>query len=248
MSIGFGHRARVGHIYPSGGLCDYEIQLMAPEGVQFLTTRLPFRRTGLADDRAMADGVAEAASLLADADVELIAFNCTAASMLVGSDVIRERVRVASGGLACVSTIDAVLAAIDVLEARRIVLLTPYPAEVEDAEVAFLAERGIAVIRRAGPACGTPVEQGAIAAEEWVRLATEQDVSDVDLILISCAGTQTAAAIAPIERLTGLPVVTSNQALLWLVLARCGITDPLPAYGRLLGHRLAARRSEFRRG
>jgi maleate cis-trans isomerase len=29
-------------------------------------------------------------------------------------------------------------------------------------------------------------------------------------------------------------VITSNQALLWLVLGACGITDRIPLYGRLL--------------
>ena len=234
MSIGFGHRARIGHIYPSGGICDHEIQLMAPDGVQFLTTRLPFRRTGLADDRAMTAGVAAAATLLADAEVDLIAFNCTAASMLAGPEVIREKVASATGGVGCVTTIEAVLQALAAVGASRIALLDPYPVEVEEAEVAYLAEHAITVVASAGPACDTPVEQGLIPAAEWVRLAAGLDTSSADAVLISCAGTQTAAAIAPIEEQTGLPVVTSNQALLWLVLASCGINDPLPAYGRLL--------------
>ena len=33
MSLGFGTTARIGQLYPSGGLCDYEPQLMAPAGV-----------------------------------------------------------------------------------------------------------------------------------------------------------------------------------------------------------------------
>lgn len=234
MSTGPGHRARIGHIYPSGGICDHEIQMMAPEGVQFLTTRLPFRRTGLADDRAMAEEVGSAARLLADAEVDLIAFNCTAASMLAGPEVIRARIARATGGIACVSTIEAVLLALESLEARRIVLLDPYPDEVEEAEVTYLADRGFAVVDRGGPACHTPVEQGSIPAGAWVRWACEVDSRRADAVLISCAGTQTAAAIAEIERCTGLPVITSNQALLWLVLSSCGILESVPGYGRLL--------------
>lgn len=234
MSIGFGDRARIGHIYPSGGICDHEIQVMAPEGVQFLTTRLPFRRTGLDDDRAMVDGVADAAALLADAAVDLIAFNCTAASMLAGPDVIRAQVVEATGGIDCVSTIEAVVEALAAVGTSRVALLDPYPREVEDAEVAYFAELGLTVVDRAGPTCGTPVEQGEIPAAEWVRLAASLDTTDADAVLISCAGTQTADAIVPIEEATGLPVVTSNQALLWLVLRTCGIADLIPSAGRLL--------------
>lgn len=208
--------------------------MMAPDGVQFLTTRLPFRHTGLDDDRAMVDGVADAAALLADAAVDLVAFNCTAASMLAGPDVIRARVVEATGGIGCVSTIEAVVLALQTLGAPRIALLDPYPSEVEEAEVAYLAGHGFTVVDRAGPACGTPVEQGLIPPEEWLRFATTLDTSDADAVLISCAGTQTADAIQAIEEATGLPLVTSNQALLWLVLHTCGITDTLPAHGKLL--------------
>lgn len=207
---------------------------MAPGGVQFLTTRVAFRRTGLEDDRAMIDGVAAAATLLADAEVDLIAFNCTAASMLAGPDEIRSRVAEATGGIGCVSTIEAVVGALSAVGATRIALLNPYPADVEEAEVGYFTEQGLTVVDRAGPACRTPVEQGAIHPTDWVRFAEEADTSTADAVLISCAGTQTADAIALIEQSTGLPVITSNQALLWLVLATSGITDPLPQYGRLL--------------
>ena len=155
MSIGFGSRARVGHIYPSGGICDHEIQMMAPAGVQFLTTRVPFRRTGLADDWALLDGIEPAAALLADAAVELIAFNCTAASMLAGPEVIRGRVAAATGGIECVSTIEGVLHALRALEARSVALLDPYPADVEEAEVAYFEEHGFEIVATAGPACAT---------------------------------------------------------------------------------------------
>lgn len=234
MSIGFGDRARIGHIYPSGGICDYEIQMMAPPGVQFLTTRLPFHHTGLDDDRAMADGVAGAAVLLAHAEVDLIAFNCTAASMLVGPDAIREQVSAATGGIRCLTAIEAVVQGLQAVGARRIALLTPYPDEVEEAEVAYLAAHGFTVVARGGPVCETPVEQGSILAAEWVRLAAELDTAHADAVLISCAGTQTADAVAAVEASSGLPVITSNQALLWLVLSACGITDRIPLYGRLL--------------
>lgn len=234
MSIGFGYRARVGHLYPSGGICDYEVQQMAPEGVQFLTTRLPFRRTGLAEDRALLESLDEAAALLADAEVDLIAFNCTAASMLIGPDVVRERVAAAAGGLLCLTTIEAVLDALISLRAERIALLNPYPREVEEAEVEYFRDRGFTVVARGGPECATPVEQGTIPPEEWVRLADDLDVSRADAVLLSCAGTQGAGAIEAIEARTGLPVVTSNQALLWLVLRSCRVEDPVPGYGRLL--------------
>ena len=71
MGTGLGSRARIGQLYPSGGLCDHEIQRMAPAGVHFVTTRMPFRRAGLEDDAALARDVEFHAALLADALVDV---------------------------------------------------------------------------------------------------------------------------------------------------------------------------------
>ncbi len=69
--------ARIGQLYPSGGLCDYELQLMAPKGVQLTPRDCGFDNRNR-DDSAL-DAVAD---LIADAVVDLIAFNCTAVSMV----------------------------------------------------------------------------------------------------------------------------------------------------------------------
>ncbi len=233
MSIGYGTAARIGHLYPSGGLCDYEIQLMAPDGVQFLTTRMPFRRTGVADDLALADGLEHHAGLLADAEVDLIAFNCTAASMLLGPDRVNERITAATG-IPSITTIEAVLDALAHVGARRLLLLDPYPAEVEDAEIAHLAAAGYDVVARGGPACTTPVEQGSLPPELWRRVARETDPNGADVVLISCAGAQVATSIDAIESALGIPVVASNQALLWKVLHLLDLPAPGPGHGRLL--------------
>lgn len=231
MSIGFGTRARIGHLYPSGGICDYEIQQMAPDGVQFLTTRVPFARTGVEDDLGFAAALTEHCDLLADARVDLIAVNCTAATMLAGPDNVRRDVRQRTG-IDAVTTIEGVLGALDAFDARRVALLTPYTEEVVDAEAAYLAARGHPVVQRLGRPCATPVEQGEIPPDYWVECAGR--VRCADVVLISCAGVQVADVIERIEGRVGVPVVTSNQALLWHTLRTLGMATAIPGYGALL--------------
>lgn len=223
---------RVGQLYPSGGICDHEVQLMAPEGVRFLTTRVPFERTGVADDLRFANAVVEHSELLAHAQVELIAVNCTAATMMAGPAALTHAVT-ARTGIPAVTTIDAVLNALRLMGIRRPALVTPYVAEVVKAEIAFLADHGVEVVRTAGRPCETPVAQGNITPEEWVDTVAALATDDIDGVLISCAGVQIASVIAQLEELTGLPVVTSNQALLWWVLRTLRIDAEIGGYGRL---------------
>lgn len=233
MSIGFGARARVGHLYPSGGLCDYELQLMAPEGVQFLVTRLPFRAAGVADDLALLADLETHCGLLADAGVQLIAMNCTAAAMLAGPETVNERISAATG-IAAVNTAEAVLAGLRAAGVRRPALLTPYPREVVAAECELLAERGVQVAQTLGRPCPGPIEQASIPPADWVEMAAGVDRERVDGLLISCAGIQLAGVVEVIERELGLPVVASNPALLRLVLRRLGIAERPQRHGALL--------------
>ncbi len=230
---GFGWKARIGQLYPSGGLCDHEPQLMAPAGVQFLTTRLRFRKSRLEDDVALVDGMESHALLLADARVDLIAFNCTAASMAVGPAEINRRVAAATG-IRSVTTIEAVLAALEAARLRRFALMTAYLPEVVAAETAFFASRGYSVAAHAGIPCEDPVAQGTIPPERWKDLARSLRGTDCDGLLISCAGIQLAAVLGRIEQEFGRPVIASNQALVWRCLGLLGLADRPAGYGALL--------------
>ncbi|MGE5338451.1 MAG: aspartate/glutamate racemase family protein [Gemmatimonadota bacterium] len=233
MAQGFGSKVRIGQLYPSGGLCDYEPQLMAPDGVQFVTTRIRFRKAGLEDDVEVVRGLELHAQLLADAKVDLIAFNCTAASLVVGAEEINRRIAEATA-IRSTTTIEAVLAALAAAQIRRFALLTPYLPEVLAAETAFFRARGFDVVAASGQPCGDPVTQGSVPAVRWRELARELRDTDCDGLLISCAGIQVSSVLGQIEVDFGRPVIASNQALVWHCLRLLGLPDRRPGYGALL--------------
>jgi maleate isomerase len=233
MAPGVGWKARIGQLYPSAGICDYEPQAMAPEGVQFLTTRLRFRRARLEDDAALVEDIESHARLLADARVNLIALNCTAASMVAGAESINRRIEVATG-IRSTTTIEAVLAALAAARLRRFALMTPYVPEVVAAEMKFFSEHKLAVVAHAGLPTEDPVEQGSVSAERWLELARGLRDSAGDGLFISCAGIQIASGLARIEEEFGKPVIASNQALVWHCLRLLGLPDRAPGFGALL--------------
>ncbi len=233
MSLGFGTVAKIGQLYPSGGQCDYEPQLMAPDGVQFMTTRLPFTASRLEDDLNLVADLERSARLCADAKVDLILLNCTAASMLVGPDVINRRVEDATG-VRSVTTIEAVMEALHAAGLKKLALMTPYLAEVVDAEIAFLQTEGFEVVASAGIPCTNPIDQGAIDPARWVEIARGLAASNADGLLISCAGIQIGSVLGRIEAEFGRPVIASNQAVVWKCLRMLGIEARPTGFGGLL--------------
>lgn len=236
--IDYGDRARIGLMVPSGNqVCEAEIHAMLPAGVAAMVTRLELRGSSEPELLHMLGSLEVAARLLADAQPRLIGFHCTAVSTFAPAmaEGIVRRIEDATGRPGT-ATADAVLAALDTLGARRVLLLTPYIDAVHDREVAFLAAHGVTVIGGGSMGINTNAEMAELAPEriaEQARTAAAE-VPRADACFISCTAIRSAGLIAPLESEFGIPVITSNQVMAWHMLRRCGISDVMPDFGRLM--------------
>jgi len=234
--IDYGGRLRIGMLIPSANvIVEPQVRAMLPAGVSVHFTRLPLRGSSVPELLAMVENVEVAASLLADAKVDLIAFNCTAVSTFSPQleREICERIEQATGTQA-VTTGQALAASLRALHARKIMLLTPYTQEINDREATFLRAEGIQVVASAGLALNTPGEMAALPSEIWLRLGKQHRTPEAEACLISCTAVRSAEVIVELEEELGCPVVTSNQALTWHCLRLKGLRDSVSGFGRLL--------------
>ena len=226
-------RARIGLIIPtSNRLTEPQFHRYAPAGVAPHVTRL--RMTG--DHEAPVDEllprVVEAAGLLADAKCDIVVFHCTGSSMRSG--IAAERRVIAAieqaTGRRATSTAAAVLAALEVVGARRLVHVSPQPSPHE---VAFLEQAGFEVLR--SRSLGLADSDAFIAAppSQWLQVVQEEADPRADAYFLACTNTHTPDVIEELENRLERAVVTSNQATLWYCLRACGITDVVPGFGQL---------------
>jgi maleate isomerase len=232
----YGSRLRIGMILASKNtVAEPDAQAILPAGVSVHTTRLRLVGTSQDDLLGMVRDVEQAADLVASAGVDLIVFHCTAASTVdpeMGAKVVARIEQ--STGLPAIATSEALLAALGALRARRIVMLSPYPQAVNDAEVAFFAAHGVEVLAERGflpPAGGA---SPSASPAEWTARALAMRSDDADAYFLSCTNIRAVAAIEPLEQALGKPVISSNQAMLWHCLRKGGVDDAIPGYGRLL--------------
>lgn len=237
MSINYGDRARIGMLLPSvNRAAEPQITSMLPAGVSLHTTRLRLLSSNEEHINEMVADVERGAVMLADADVDLIVFHCTAASMFAPGfdDAIIERIEDATGK-AATSTSKGCIEAFEMFGARKITLTTPYIQVTNDREVAFLKSHDIDVLSETG--LGITGDGGAMLAvepDEWRRRVSDQDEPDSQAAFLSCTAVRAVEAIEPIEAEIGKPVVTSNQAMLWHALRKLGIDDRPAGFGRLM--------------
>jgi maleate isomerase len=233
--IDYGSRLRAGVLVPSGNsVAEPEIRAMLPPEVSMLVTRLALRGSSKPELMRMLDRLEAASELLADAQVDVIVFHCTAVSTFAPelADGIRQRIQSASG-ITCFTTADAITEALRRLNARRVSLLTPYIDEVHEREIAFLQANGFHVEGSACLGINTNTEMAGLSPEMILEWAKGNFSPHADACLLSCTAIRSAPVIAQLEQATGLPVLTSNQCMVWHLLRSNGLDIDVRNYGRL---------------
>jgi maleate isomerase len=231
-----GWRGRIGLITPSpGSSTEAEFNRYRPEGVAVLTTRIPLLGISKKALNKMNSHLDEAASLLITAEVDVIVFGCTAGSLISGpgwDKTIIERLTKLTGKKVT-TTSTGVLEALAALKIKKVAVATPYAAEVNEAEKAFLEGSGCNVTSIMGPLLTDPKLVPQIAPGEMYRLAKKADTDNADGMFISCTGLHVLGIIDMLEKDLGKPVLTSNQVSLWSALNKLNIHEKIGGLGRL---------------
>lgn len=235
----YGWRGKIGLITPSSNnVNEPEWYRLAPPGVTIHTARVLL--TGEMDEASfhrMAAELGRAAKELATAEVDVVAFGCTAGSVIVPMEELTGAMAAQTGTPAIV-TAGAVVEALHALGIRRVAMGTPYVDAVNLREVAFLEAHGFEVTRTIGLGLGHDQQArrciGHVPAQAVYRMAMELDSPEAQAIFISCANLATLDVVEEIEAALGKPVVTSNGACFWACLRAAGIRARIDGYGALL--------------
>lgn len=220
-----GISGRLGVIQPAPGLMlEAEWARAVPPGIAFPVTRLALHGATADDYADMAERAPEAAAILANAGADLIAYACGIGSLYRGpahERALMDRLSVAAGGRPVIGMAEAALREINRLGARRITLLTPYADPVNALVRAYTEACGITIaavaslpVESAIAAAGLRPEQTIAAAAAAVAMAPN------DFLWIPCSNVRALDLCSRLTRELGCPCISSNRALLTVMLAR----------------------------
>ena len=140
----------------------------------------------------------------------------------------------AAGAKKASSTATAIRQALDKLNARRIVLVTPYSQAVTDHEALFFDAIGIEVLGAIGHSLKDSDAYCSTPPSFWLESTLAARHPDADLYFVSCANISAFSVIEELERRLGRPVISSNQVVVWDQLSRLGLDGRGSCPGRLL--------------
>lgn len=230
---------RLGVLIPPVNITvEREFPRWAPAGVSVHAQRM-YRARARLSPRDLADMhrfVDEDARRLAFAQPHFIMFACTSGSALEtgGFDTrIATRIEQATN-IAASTTSTAVVEALRHFGVRRVAVVTPYPQDVNDREMAFFRALDLEPVALESFLQADSLKIPHIPPAETFKRALQADCPAAEGLFISCTNLPTADIIQPLEQKLGKPVVTSNQASLWLSLRRMGVDAPVSGAGQLL--------------
>jgi len=211
-------------------------RLLTQDGVAFYESRV-LNSPDITPERLaeMDTRIAPAVALIRPGErIDVVAFGCTSASMVIGEEKVFVRIHEARPGVACTTPITAALAALRALGAKHAGLLTPYVRSINDFMRDYIEARGVGVTRMASFEHANDNEVARIDAAS-LRAAVERLArnDDVDAVFVSCTSLRIAELIPELEATIGKPVISSNFAMAWHALRLAGVDDREPHLGRL---------------
>ncbi len=165
---------------------------------------------------------------------DVIGYGCTSASTVIGSQNVARAVQSVFPDARVTDPLAAIIAAAQSLGAKRLGFITPYVPAVslrmrqaleqssfEIATFGSFEEGDDRVVAR--------ITENAIM-DAAVRVAA---TAPCDAIVIACTNLRCLRVIPNIEAQTGVPVISSNQAMGWHMLRLSGVIEPISDFGTL---------------
>lgn len=155
-------------------------------------------------------------------------FACTGSCYLVGREDEDRRLDAASraAGYPVVSSAQAIRAALATLNAKRIALLSPYPKWLSEAGQQYWRDQGLRLISVAGLPADLLDTRGIyrLTTARVLEVYAGLDTRSADAVLLSGTGMPTLRAIVALNACTpaGIPIISSNLCLAWLLAKTAG--------------------------
>ncbi|MDU8926480.1 Asp/Glu racemase [Alisedimentitalea sp. MJ-SS2] len=238
LDRGYGGQGRLGLIVLSTDetLENEARQILAGQPVSLLHARIPAQAEVTPEAlKTMEDHMVGTASLLPQG-MDVVGYGCTSGATVIGPDRVADLICQVQGEAAVTNPLSAVIASLQALRSRRIALLTPYVESVNAPLVTALRAEGIEVLTQASFNQSDDWSVARIAeADTLAAIETLGKTEGCDAVFASCTNLRVLGVLEQAEAATGLPVISSNLALIWHMLRLGGIDAKGWAPGRLFG-------------
>lgn len=152
---------------------------------------------------------------------------------LKGNEELKARVK-ADTGLQLFTAVDAIIAGLAAIGAKRVAVVTPYPELADQAVNAFFDEIGATVLSQKSLRARSAQAIGEIPPADMRQAMKDAKVPGAEAIVTLGTDLRISRIAAQAEDWLGLPTIAVNAATWWLALRGMGVPARLTDWGVLL--------------
>lgn len=241
---------RIGQIVPSSNTTmETEIpamlnarQTIRPEKFTFHSSRMRMKKVVKEELAAMDAESDRCAVELSDAQVDVLGYACLVAIMAMGHGYHRQSEKRLTAHTAengadapVVTSAGALIDALKVIGARKIVVVAPYMKPLTELVVDYIRHEGFEVLDYRALEIPDNLDVGRHDPALLPAIVAQMDTANVDAIVLSaCVQMPSLPVIAQVEAMTGKPVITAAVATTYAMLKRLNLEPVVPGAGALL--------------
>jgi maleate isomerase len=241
---------RIGQIVPSSNTTmETEIpamllarQTIRPERFTFHSSRMRMKKVVQEELAAMDAESDRCAVELSDARVDVLGYACLVAIMAMGHGYhrvsqkrLRERTVENGGEAPVITSAGALVDALKVIGAKRVVVVAPYMKPLTELVVDYIRHEDYEVIDYRALEIADNLEVGRHDPSRLPEIVMSMPYQEADAIVLSaCVQMPSLPVIAKVEALTGKPVITAAVATTYAMLRQLGLEAAVPGAGALL--------------
>lgn len=241
---------KVGQIVPSSNTTmETEIpamlkarQLIRPEKFTFHSSRMRMKHVKKEELAAMDAQSDRCALELSDARVDVLGYACLVAIMSMGIGYHREsekrlhQVTIENeAAVPIVTSAGALVEGLKVMNAKKIVVVTPYMKPLTELVVDYIKAEGFDVLDYVALEIADNIAVAQHDPNNLPEIVQKLNYQDADVIVLSaCVQMQSLPAVAKVEALTGKPVISAAIATTYQMLKALNLEPIAPGAGALL--------------
>lgn len=240
-----GWRAKFGVLAPSTNtIVEPDVYRMRVPGVTAHFCRIHIRDQNLSSDDAMEallgqvrEELCYAVARVMTAEPDYLVMGMSSETFWGGMSGNRRfisELQEMSGGLGVATGAEACERALQLFEAKRLGVITPYQPVGDHNVVRFLHDIGCDVVKLHGLRCPTAISIAHVQEDELRQALLAVNSREVEALVQVGTNLSMVRLADEAERWLGKPVIAINAAIWWMALRDYGITDKVYGCGRLL--------------
>jgi len=172
--------------------------------------------------------------ILPNEKINTIAYGCTSGTIAIGENKVKEKILLAKPDCYVTTPITSAIKAFSQMNIKKISLFTPYPESVNETILEYFDKKNIQILSFATLNIDLDSDIAKVDPKYLLKTLAKLDTSNADALFVSCTALPVLNVLEEVERKINIPVLSSNQTLIWDTIRSIGYKTSVKGYGKLL--------------